>query len=96
VTSDTQVLFDGVPAPLLYTSATQVNAVVPLTSVPSTGADPFNGQTSVPVAMAVLRAATFRSSGTGPGITVNQDGSLYLRRARRGRNDRHPVRHGAG
>jgi uncharacterized protein (TIGR03437 family) len=80
--SDTQVLFDGVPAPLLYTSATQVNAVVPFgLSVQSTQVQIlFNGQTSDPVAMPVVPATpgifSQDSSGTGPGIIVNQDGSL--------------------
>ncbi|MGH3184368.1 MAG: IPT/TIG domain-containing protein, partial [Streptosporangiaceae bacterium] len=78
-----QVLFDGVPAPLLYVSGSQINAVVPY--------EVFNrsttniqvsamGVTSATLSLGVNPSApgifTASGSGSGPGAILNQDGSL--------------------
>lgn len=78
----TQVLFDGIPAPLIYASQTQVNAVVPFA---------VNGQTaqvqvvsggrtsaSFPVKIAAATPAVFTSDGSGSGqaAAINQDYTL--------------------
>jgi len=79
----TRVLFDGIAAPLLYTSARQVNAIVPYgiagcaqtmlqveyQGVRSTG-------TAVPCASAAPGVFTFNASGTGPAAAANQDGAF--------------------
>jgi uncharacterized protein (TIGR03437 family) len=78
-----RVLFDGVPAPLLYVSAKQLSAVVPYGVAP-------NGRTVVQVdyqglrsnplvlwvAPAVVGVFTQNSSGRGAGAVLNQDGTL--------------------
>jgi uncharacterized protein (TIGR03437 family) len=79
--SDTQVFFDGVPAPLLYTSANQLGAVVPFSAAwPSTQVVVFSqGQASTPLMAAVVPAtpALFSVDGTGggQGAILNQDSS---------------------
>jgi uncharacterized protein (TIGR03437 family) len=79
----TQVLFDGVPAPLIYTQAGQVSAVVPyaVSGNATTQLRVFyQGQTSIPISLPVTAAApgifTSDSSGRGQGSIVNQDGSI--------------------
>lgn len=76
------VTFDGIPAPLLYSSANQINAVVPY-GVNSTATQmtvQFNGQSYGPVAMPVAAAVpgifTLDGSGHGQGAVLNQDGTL--------------------
>lgn len=79
--SDTQVFIDGVSAPLLYTSANQLGAVVPFgTAGPtSTVMVLSQGILSSPVTVPVLPAtpALFSLDGTGggPGAILNQDGT---------------------
>jgi uncharacterized protein (TIGR03437 family) len=79
---DTQVLFDGIPAPLIYTSATQVNAVVPfgLSTDTTQVSVVHRGQASdaLPVAMAKAIPGVFSADGSGLGtaIVANQDGTL--------------------
>jgi uncharacterized protein (TIGR03437 family) len=79
---DTQVLFDGVPAPLIYASAMQVNAIVPFgLSVDTTQVSVvYRGQASdgLPIAMAKAIPGIFSAdgSGTGAAIVANQDGTL--------------------
>jgi len=78
----TSVSLNGIAAPLIYTSATQVAAVVPY----GVGASPaqvtvtYQGQTSVPVSEPIASSAPgiFTSDGTGKGqaAAVNQDNSL--------------------
>lgn len=78
----TTVLFGSVAAPILYTSAGQINAIVPyeiagqskvVTQVQYQGV-------STTVLLRVASAApglfTFNSTGTGPAAAVNQDGSF--------------------
>jgi uncharacterized protein (TIGR03437 family) len=78
----TIVQFNGVAAPLIYTSATQVSAVAPYGV---SGADTqvtvtYNGQTSVPATVEVLPLATgvftLDGSGVGQAAVINQDGTL--------------------
>ena len=77
-----QVLFDGVPAPLLYVSDTQINAVAPfgLSTEATQVQVSYNGLTSdavsVPVATTVPGIFSADGSGSGQGIIANQDGSL--------------------
>ena len=77
----TQVLFDGVPAPILYASSGQVAAVVPyaVDGKPGTQVQVRNGSlTSDTVAMPVFPAApsifSVDLSGTGQAAVLNQDG----------------------
>ncbi len=82
-----QVLFDGVPAPLVYAKAGQVSAVVPFevsgnqqTAIeyqynPGSGALVSNTVT-VPVAPAVPAIFSLNESGSGPGAILNQDNSI--------------------
>jgi uncharacterized protein (TIGR03437 family) len=79
----TQVLFDGVPAPLLYASVSQLNVVTPyqvanqnVTNVQVV----YNGLRSpawgVPVLPAAPAIFTIEGSGVGPGAVLNQDNSM--------------------
>ncbi len=78
----TTVAFDGIPAPLIYASATQISAIVPYgidsgqTVVTVTAA---NGA-SLPFGMAVAPSApglfTAGSSGSGPLAALNADGTV--------------------
>jgi uncharacterized protein (TIGR03437 family) len=80
--SGTRVLFDGVPASLLYVSSSQVTAVVPFgVARPSTQIQvEFSGQLSQAVTAQIADAApalfTLDSSGSGPGAIINEDGTL--------------------
>ncbi|MGO9229446.1 MAG: BACON domain-containing protein [Bryobacteraceae bacterium] len=73
-----QLLFDGVAAPLLYASATQVNAVVPYAVTGSTQVQvQYQGTPSNTLTLAVQAATpgllTLDRSGIGPGAILNQD-----------------------
>jgi uncharacterized protein (TIGR03437 family) len=78
-----QVLFDGIAAPLLYASATQVNAIVPyeVNGAAATNiAVQYNG-TSIPaggypVAGSAPGIFTLASSGQGAAAVLNQDNSV--------------------
>jgi len=79
--SGTQVLFDGVPAPLLYASGGQVAAVVPYSAdgKPGTQVQVKNGTlSSDPIALPVTPVApsifSVDMSGTGPAAVLNEDG----------------------
>ncbi|HEY2016248.1 MAG TPA: hypothetical protein VGH38_22245, partial [Bryobacteraceae bacterium] len=78
----TSVLFNGIAAPVLYSSANQVAAVVPYNISGSTAsvAVIYQGQVSPAVSLGVVAAApgvfTFNSSGTGLAAAVNQNGSV--------------------
>lgn len=85
VTSDlgnTSILFDDLPAPMLYASSNQVNAIVPYGIAGRTTVRMIltaDGQTALPVALEVRDATpaifTVDSSGGGQGAILNQDGS---------------------
>jgi uncharacterized protein (TIGR03437 family) len=79
----TQVLFDDTPAPMIYTLAGQVSAVVPYavagkstTKVQVT----YNGAPSntmtIPVQSATPGIFSLDASGSGPGAILNQDTSI--------------------
>jgi len=80
--ANTTVLFDGIPAPLIYASGTQTSAVVPfgITSATTQVQVQYRGQTSAPFPVNVLATApgiiSADSSGTGQALVVNQNGSL--------------------
>ena len=79
--SNVQLLFDGVPAPLLYVSATQVNAVAPYAVTGSTQVQvQYQGAPSNTLTLAVQAATpgllTLDRSGIGPGAILNQDYSI--------------------
>ncbi len=77
----TQVLFDGAAAPLVYSSAGQVSAIVPYSVAGKTSTAVTitrNGQTSAAVTLPVVATApglfTLFASGSGPAAMLNQDG----------------------
>jgi uncharacterized protein (TIGR03437 family) len=79
----TQVLFDGVAAPMIYTLAGQVSVVVPYeVSAKSTTQIQvvYQGKNSNVVSMPVSAVKpgifTINASGSGPGAIVNQDGTV--------------------
>jgi uncharacterized protein (TIGR03437 family) len=79
----TQVFFDGVAAPLIYTWAQQVSAVVPYAVSGKTSTQiqvTYQGQNSNVVTMPVTNAVpgifTMDASGVGQGAIVNQDGTV--------------------
>jgi uncharacterized protein (TIGR03437 family) len=79
----TQVLFDGVQAPMIYAVAGQVSCVVPyeVTGESSTQVQvSYQGQVSnfiaMPVAGVVPGLFTINASGSGQGAIVNQDGTV--------------------
>jgi uncharacterized protein (TIGR03437 family) len=76
-----RILFDGIPAPIVYTSATQCSAVVPYFGATKNTTHvqvEYQGVRSDPMEIAVVPAApglfTVDSSGAGPGSILNQDG----------------------
>ena len=76
-----QVLFDNVPAPLLYVSASQVNAVAPFAVSGSTKAQVVYQSTpsnilTLPVQPATPGILTLDRSGFGGGAILNQDLSV--------------------
>jgi uncharacterized protein (TIGR03437 family) len=81
--SDTRVLFDGTPAPLLYVSSTQISAVVPYGIAIGSSTrlqTEYQGITSGGLDLQVVDAApaifTLDSSGIGPGAILNQDSTV--------------------
>jgi uncharacterized protein (TIGR03437 family) len=80
---DVQVLFNGIPAPMIYASSTQVSAVAPyeMASVVSPSVwIKYAGQTSNAYQLFSGAAApglfTQNASGSGPGAILNQDNSV--------------------
>jgi uncharacterized protein (TIGR03437 family) len=82
--SGVQVFFDGVPSPILYASATQINAVVPFTTYGRVSTKMEVDYNGVPSAVATLSLAD-QAPGvflyqvtpkTTAQIVVNADGSL--------------------
>jgi uncharacterized protein (TIGR03437 family) len=78
----TTVQINGTPAPLIYTWATQVAAIVPDSVSEGTAQVIVNyqGQTSalfaVPIAPAAPGIFTVDSTGRGHAVTINQNGSI--------------------
>jgi uncharacterized protein (TIGR03437 family) len=78
-----QVLFDDVPAPLLYASAGQVNAVVPYSVAGQSSTVlqlEYLGVLSSPVTLQVAATTpgvfSIAGSGQGPGAILNSDGTV--------------------
>jgi uncharacterized protein (TIGR03437 family) len=72
------VLFDGVPAPVLYASSGQVNVVVPYAVAGESSTEvqvEYLGSVSPPVSLPIAATApaifTLDASGTGPGAILN-------------------------
>jgi uncharacterized protein (TIGR03437 family) len=81
--SQTQVLFDSIPAPIISAFATQISAQVPYgiaTKVTTNLQVIYNGVSSAQVPLTVTGSAfglfTHDSSGSGQGAVLNQDLSL--------------------
>jgi uncharacterized protein (TIGR03437 family) len=81
--ADTQVLFDGIPAPLVYVSATQISAIVPyeLAGRATTKMTvSYKGTASAPIEIRLADTApgifTLNQSGTGPGAVLNQNSTV--------------------
>lgn len=78
----TRVLFGLYAAPITYSSATQINAIVPyevvgqslVMQVQYQGAS--SAGTNVQVASAAPGIFTFNATGSGPAVAVNQDGTV--------------------
>lgn len=92
----TRVLFDDTPAPVIYTSASQVSAIVPYSAAGKTATRmtvEYNGVKSNAVQLQVAAASpaifTLDASGTGQGAILNQNGSVNSRTnpALRSRNE---------
>jgi uncharacterized protein (TIGR03437 family) len=80
---DTQVFFNGFPAPLIYAANGQVNAIVPYEVAQAQMASVvvvYQGNPSAPsqIAISAVKPAIFTSnlSGRGQGAILNQDGSV--------------------
>lgn len=81
-----QVLFDGNPVPMIYASATQINAIAPVglagkqsTQVTVTYQGMTSNALTVPVQPAMPGIFAADGSGTGGGAILNQDYSLNAR-----------------
>jgi len=78
----TTVMVNGMPASLIYSTPTQVAAVIPGTVRPGTAAVTvtYQGQTSSPLNVPVVDSSpgifTVDSSGRGDAVTINQNGSI--------------------
>jgi uncharacterized protein (TIGR03437 family) len=75
------VTFNGIPAPLLFVNATQINAQVPgnLPTGTASVVVSINGNTTPPFPLQVAAVAPgifTTDSGTGQAIAINSDGSL--------------------
>jgi uncharacterized protein (TIGR03437 family) len=78
--ANAQVLFDGIPAPLLYSSAGQVAAIVPYavdgqagTQVTVKNGSVVSDKVALPVAATAPGIFSANLSGTGQGAILNQD-----------------------
>ena len=81
--SDSQVLFDGAPAPLIYVSANQTSAIVPYAVAGKSSTQlqvQYQGRNSNTVTLPVAGAApalfSLDSSGKGGGAILNQDSNV--------------------
>jgi uncharacterized protein (TIGR03437 family) len=80
--AETQVLFNGTPAPIVYTSDQQLAAIVPY-SVQGPSADlvvSYQGSATNPMPVLLQGSSpgifTFNSSGQGQAAAINQDGTI--------------------
>ena len=83
VLDGTSVLFDGIPAPLLFTAPNQVNAIAPFgiynsatTEVQVTQQGQAIADLRLPVAAAAPAVFTLDGSGVGQGAILNQNSSV--------------------
>jgi uncharacterized protein (TIGR03437 family) len=82
---ETQVTFGGTPAPLLYASSSQINAVVPFGVAGSTTPVQvvYQGHPKAAITMPVQSASpalfALDATGGGQGAILNQDGSVNSR-----------------
>ena len=80
--ADTAALFDGIPGPMAYASARQVNAIAPfgLSSQSVQVRIEHQGRLSEPFSIAVAPSSpgifSVDGSGSGQGLIINQDGTL--------------------
>ena len=81
--ADTRILFDGVPAPLVYVSDRQSSAIVPYAVARRASVDvqvEYGGLRSDPVTVRVLSSRpgifSLDSSGQGQGAILNEDGTV--------------------
>ncbi len=79
----TQVTFDGLAAPIIYTKSTQVSVMVPYEVAGKASTSlvvSYNGMSSTPLQVNVVNTApgiyTLNQSGSGQGAILNQDGTL--------------------
>lgn len=79
----TQVIFDNLPAPILYAGATQVNAVIPCEVALHASTQvvvSYEGAPSSPVTLQLSASApgifTLNGTGRGQGVVLNADGSV--------------------
>ena len=82
-TGSTTVSFDGIPAPLIYSSSGQTAAIVPYAvagKIQTQMVVTYQGNASAPVTLPVTASApglfSANGSGTGNGAISNQDGSV--------------------
>jgi len=81
--ADTLLAFDNTLAPMIYTIAGQMSAVVPYNVAGKISVNVrlvYSGAASAPVPVSVSDTSpalfTLNSSGSGPGAILNQDGSV--------------------
>ncbi len=81
--AETQVLFDGVPAPLVYVSQGQTSAIVPYAVAGRSTTQmvvEYQGRRSSPVTLPVAATApalfSLNASGKGGGAVLNEDASV--------------------
>ncbi|MEP6716653.1 MAG: hypothetical protein ABJC09_13870 [Terriglobia bacterium] len=79
--ANSQVLFDGAPVPLLYSSAGQVAVIAPYaldgkkgTQVQVRNGNVLSDSVALPVTPTGPGIFSLNLSGTGPGVILNQDG----------------------
>jgi YD repeat-containing protein len=82
----TRFLFDGVPAPIIYVSASQSTVMVPFAVAGKASTQlvaEYQGAQSAPVTIPVVAAIpglfTITQNGSGAAAIVNQDGSINSR-----------------
>lgn len=84
VAGDTRILFDGVPAPIVYASAGQTSVIVPsevagkvFTVISVERAGTVTSVSTASITTALPGLFTANSSGTGSVAALNQDGSFH-------------------